>query len=317
MNINTSHTNLKALVTQNRKPSALGLKVDHNEESVVEKKNSFTPQSAVSVEIGDSKLLGTDEDMFEMLNQGRSWTIDGTEVAYKDLDKETKTFLFELDKTQKEFQKNNKATDYAGLTAELGNAYAKKSDELTEKYSGDELAKKLESLEKSFNMYTETKIVGNKLEFGSMAHRAHWATLNARFDKYRAEKRQAYLEGKNPTGVKKQDLTKNDDEFLNNLISNAKSTMKNVTTFFNTNGVLKDDTEREKLFELVGDILNENGWSLKKLNATFELLENIDGSNKDRYTKAEFKEIAEGESFKNMFTDEEQKLFKDIFNIYK
>lgn len=317
MNINTSYTNLNNNILSSKKQSSLGLNIKSLENQNVGKKESIFSQKAVIVETGDSKLLGSDEDMFDMLNQGRTWTIDGNEVAYKDLDKDTRTFLCELDKTQKEFLKNNKATDYAGLTADLGNTYAKKRDELSEKYTGDELTEKLKVLEKSFNMYTETKVIGNKLEFGSIAHRTHWSMLNARSDKYRAEKRQAYLDGKNPTEVKKQDLTKNDDEFISDLLSNSKKLFTNVTEYFNKNGVIKNSVELKNLYSLVGDNNAENSWSLGKLSATFDILENVAGANKERYKKEEFEQLFESNDFKNMFSKDEQGLFKDIYGIYK
>lgn len=316
MNINTGYTNLNNVSSYNRKPSSLGLNVKNAEEKTVESKASFTPQDAVIVETSSSNFYSTDEELFELLNRNKTWQIDGEDVAFDDLDKDTKAFLQKLSSVHNDYIKSNDDIDFGELTVSLGNKYASLRDELAEKYSGDELNSKLESLEKAFNMYSETKVVGNVYETGSMANRAYFSLVKAKADKYMKEKREAYLEGKDPTSVKNNDLTDDDKETLNNLLSNAKNALTNVTEFFNKNGVIKNETELVNLYDFIGENNLEHSWSLGKLSATFELLENVKGSNEERYSKEEFSKVVESEDFKTMFSEKEQNLFKDIYNIY-
>lgn len=302
MNINASNNySLNSINTINKSnTSALKPNINHVDKQT-SKTGLFSPHGNVIVET-DSNNLYQPKEIFNIMNDNKNWLLDGEEVGFKNLDNESKGFLFEFSNVHKQYSEETEGnTNFGDLVVKLGNAYASKREELAEKYSGDELNEKLSKLEKSFKMYTETKIVGNIYEVGSMANVAHFDLIEAKTAKFIKERQEAIRNGKDIGSVKNENITGNDKQTFSELLKQAKGALNNVAEFFNKNGTLSAN-QIGSLYSYTG----ENGsWSLGKLNMTFELLDSTKKSNTERYSQEEFNKVMNSEDANKFFTDDE------------
>lgn len=313
MNINASNNySLNSINTINKSnTSALKPNINHVDKQT-SKTGLFSPHGNVIVET-DSNNLYQPKEIFNIMNDNKNWLLDGEEVGFKNLDNESKGFLFEFSNVHKQYSEETEGnTNFGDLVVKLGNAYASKREELAEKYSGDELNEKLSKLEKSFKMYTETKIVGNIYEVGSMANVAHFDLIEAKTAKFIKERQEAIRNGKDIGSVKNENITGNDKQTFSELLKQAKGALNNVAEFFNKNGTLSAN-QIGSLYSYTG----ENGsWSLGKLNMTFELLDSTKKSNTERYSQEEFNKVMNSEDANKFFTDDEKNIFEKIYNSY-
>ncbi len=255
------------------------------------------------------------EEIFEFLNKNKTWQINGDAIEYKNLNEETKSYLQKFAIIHLELQNSTDNVDFGDLIVKLGNKYANIREELTQNYKEDENTKKLSTLEKAFNMYNETKVIGNVSEIGSIANVGFFDLEIAKSERMMQEKRIAFQSGENTSDIKARDITLNDDRSVEDLITNAKNTLSNVAEFFNKNGVINSTEEQKKLYSYVGS--NEESWSLDKLITTFRILEKVEDSNPEKYSEEEFNALKESKEFKNMFKENEQQFFEEMYNIYK
>lgn len=275
-------------------------------------KTTFSPHGNVIVE-SSSNGLRTEEDMFNIINENKSWLLDGETVSFKDLDDESKKDLFELTSIHKDYyNKNKKGMSFGGLFTKLGNHYASKREELMGTYSGDELDEKLSKLEKVFKMYAETKVVGNVNEMGSMVNVAHFNLLEAKTAKWIKEGQEAVQNNKNVNDIKFDDVIPNTKQALSELVKQAKNVIDSVTQFFNENGVVSGN-QIESLYNYTK---KDDTWSLGKLNMTFGVLNQTKKSNADRYSDEQFNQMMNSEEVNKIFTEDEKSFFGELFNSY-
>ncbi len=320
ININTNVVNLNAL--NNNGKSLKMPKLNIKEEDMVLPLNKINiSEEAVEVAFGESGYFyDTEEEIFTLRNQNRTWSINGTEVAYKNMDNDTQKFLFEFDKVHRQYSSENSGIEtqynfnFAELTKNLGNQYATLRDSLKENFTGDALNTKLEKLNNAFKMYTETKVVGSVKEVGSMANRAHFALEKAKIERHAQEVRKKVLAGKESNlNVPREDITYNDKEYIKKLIENANEVMaKAAEYFYSGNSAIKTDEDFKKFNDFTS-ITNESGnWSLNKISETFNLFDNVSKDNVNKYTKDDYNAYFKDSS---LFSEDEKSLFAELFRI--
>lgn len=321
LNANSSVTNLNSL-NRSGASNSLMPNLDLNKSDMTLPQNKINiSEEAVEVAFGESGYFyDTEEELFELRNRNKTWSVDGVDVAYKDMDNDTKKFLLEFNKVHNQYSSENSGREtqhnfsFAELTKNLGNQYATIRDSLNENFSGDVLNKKLEKLDNAFNMYTETKVVGSVKEVGSMANRAHFAFEKAKMERHAQEVRKKVLLGEtNNLNVPRRDITRNDKETIKSLLQNANEVMSKVAEYFkNGNSAIKTDEDFKKLNDFTKTSTEGGNWSLDKLSETFKLLDNISSDNELKYSKVEYSDYFENN---NMFSEDEKNVFDEIFRI--
>lgn len=305
--------NLKTntLKSNGKTPADLGLNVSNDVQVITTDKTDENTKGNVIVELSNDRLYTYDE-MFAITNKESNtiWTIGGEDIKYKDLSEDTKTYLSEFNKVHVESGKNG--INFTKALEDLGNAYAKKREELSSQFSGDELNGKLGELENAFKAYTEKAVIGSTPSNGiTMKTQAGFEIWNAQSARRMAEMQAAYQKGENLNSVKSRGITSDDKQLHAKFIKNAKSALNNVVDFFNKYGTAG---ETKNLYNYVGE---EGSWSLGKLSTTFDLLENIDNANPNKYSKKEFEEYTNSDEFNNLFSEDEKNVFVEMFNCYK
>lgn len=270
MNITSNNINSNAFLKTpySKKPMALDINISGKIDNTVNANSGFKSYGNVVVEFSGELKSYTNDELYELANQGSKWKLNGEYLNYDDMNTETKTYLKDFRKVRSDL---GSGVSFGDLATNLGNAYASKREELTGQYSGDELNGKLEKLENAFNMYTETRVVGDVGEVGSMANKLHFKMEYARMTKNAIIMGKALAKGENLNDIKKVQITKNDDEYFKSVLENAKKTLRNVTQFFNKNGVIKNKDDLQKLFSYTGSNSDNDDWTLNKLDKTFEM----------------------------------------------
>ncbi len=235
------------------------------------------------------------------------------------LDKETESYLLEFQKIHDNHKETSKpgTNNFGELVASLGNFYVIKREELTEKFSGEELDEKLLKLEVAYTIYNDARVIGEPKELYTMANELHFTLAVAKSDRYIKEAMAAVKNGLSAKSAVKRDITSDDKATVSEVLSHVKNALTMLTKFYNeqkTQIFYVEDVE--KLDAYIEENLNNTEWTFTKVVKLFELLDRIKGAKEERFTLEQFNESMASEEVSNIFTKEEIIVFEELFRVY-